>query len=104
MKNGETSTCPVCGRALIDGPSVEHHHVVPKSHGGTRTLSLHAVCHRMLHKLFDEAMLAALGGDFDQLRNHPELAKFVHWVRKKPPTYTDFPRTKGRKPYHAARR
>ena len=29
--------CPVCGRPLIEGPSVDRHHLVPRSQGGRDT-------------------------------------------------------------------
>lgn len=96
--------CPICGRPLIKGTSVEYHHLRPKSKGGRETLPLHAVCHRMLHKVFSKNALAACGESLQTLRDHPDIAKFVRWMAKKPPELTDRPRTKGRKPYHQAAR
>ena len=96
--------CPICGRALVKGASVEYHHLRPKSKGGRKTLPLHAVCHRMLHKTFSENTLAEHEDNIQALCAHPEIAKFVQWVMKKPPEFTDLPRTKGRTPYHRARR
>jgi len=62
---------------MIAGPSVDRHHWHPKSQGGTETEWLHRVCHRML--------LA-----------HPDIIKFVKWVRKKPVDYVDWPESAGR--------
>lgn len=95
--------CPLCGRDMIDGPSVERHHPMPKSRGGHETVALHAVCHRMLHKVFSEKELETFALEFKKLRAHPDMAKFVAWVAKKPPEFCDPPRTKGRRPYHRSR-
>lgn len=95
-------TCPLCKRPLVAGPSVERHHLRPKSRGGHETARLHAVCHRMVHKVFSEQALSDMGCDLSLLREHPEIRRFVRWVAKKPAEFTDRPRTKGRKPYHRA--
>jgi len=89
--------CPLCGRPMVDGPSVDRHHWLPRSHGGREATPLHAVCHRMIHRVLDDAELAAAFATADALRAHPEIAKFVAWVRRKPPTYIDWPRTPRRR-------
>lgn len=97
--------CPLCGRPMIAGPSVERHHLTPKAKGGRKTIALHTVCHRMVHKIFDNAYLARLAEDespWEQLRAHPDMAAFVRWVAKKPADFVDRPRTRGRRPYHRA--
>lgn len=95
--------CPLCGRDMIAGPSVEYHHPVPKSLKGRKTVPLHAVCHRMVHKIFHERELQELAGDLHVLKSHPEMQTFIRWVRKKPETFVDQPRTRGRRPYHKPR-
>lgn len=84
--------CPVCGRAMIEGPSVDRHHWVPKSEGGRATDFIHVVCHRMVHRVFDERELAGDYADPDAVRAHPEIARFVTWVRRKPADYVDWPK------------
>ena len=88
---------------MIAGPSTEHHHLVPKSLKGRETVALHAVCHRMVHKIFSEHELLELAGDVHALKEHPEMQSFIRWVRKKPQTFVDRPRTRGRRPYHRSR-
>ena len=100
----DANTCPVCGRPLCPGPSVERHHTRPKSKGGSETVALHAVCHRMLHKVFTEQKLASSDGDFAVLLADPQMQSFVRWVAKKPADFVDRPRTRGRTPYHKAHR
>lgn len=82
---------------MISGPSVDRHHWRPKSQGGRDTEWLHRVCHRMIHRLFNEATIAR---DFD----HPDILKFVKWVRKKPPEYIDYPESSGRYGHNRGKR
>ena len=76
--------CPLCERPL--GSRVERHHVVPKSKGGTMLVGLHPICHRKIHKLFTNADLARIA-TIDGLKDTPEMAKFIRWVRKRPPDF-----------------
>lgn len=96
--------CALCGRPLIAGPSVENHHWVPRAHGGTLSTPIHAVCHRMIHRLFDEATLARDLNTAAALRGHPDMARFLAWVRRQPPDYMDWPEQPGRHGRHAAGR
>ncbi|WP_238538630.1 HNH endonuclease [Thalassospira profundimaris] len=94
--SSDLGKCAICGRAMIAGPSVDRHHWHPKSQGGTETEWLHRVCHRMIHRLFDEATLARDYNSPDKLLAHPDIIKFVKWVRKKPVDYIDWPESAGR--------
>jgi 5-methylcytosine-specific restriction enzyme A len=40
----------------------------------------------MVHATYTNATLAALYPTIDQLRHAPELAAFLKWVRKQPPS------------------
>ncbi len=82
--------CPLCGRMMIDGPSVDRHHWVPKSAGGKDQSPLHKVCHRKVHAVLDETDLARRYNTPESLRGHPEIAKFVQWVRRKHPEWVDW--------------
>jgi len=74
--------CWLCGRPL--GRRVERHHPVPKSRGGRETVSLHAICHRVIHANLSNAELARMGSDAGMLREHPAIARFVYWIADKP--------------------
>lgn len=87
VADAEPDVCPLCGRLLPEDGPVDRHHVVPKSRGGRVTVRMHRICHRKLHSLFDEAELARVGPDFGRLRAHPEVARFVAWVRRRPPHF-----------------
>ena len=84
--------CPLCGRPMVDGPSVDRHHWVPKSEGGGEAAPLHRVCHRMLHRVLSETEMANAFNTPEALRAHPEISRFIRWVRRKPPEYVDWPR------------
>lgn len=75
--------CPLCGRPIPEGQK-DAHHLVPKSKGGRATEFLHRICHRQIHALFSETELARYYSDVEALLAHPEMARFVAWVRTKP--------------------
>lgn len=72
---------------MIEGGSVDRHHLVPRSRGGRETVFLHRVCHRKLHSLWSEAELERLFHDVERIRAHPEIRRFVAWLADKPPTF-----------------
>lgn len=88
----EADPCFLCGRPL--GRRVERHHPVPKSQGGRETVPVHPICHRKIHAVFDERTLARRYATAEALRGHPEIAKFVGWLRGKPPDFHKATRTR----------
>lgn len=72
---------------MVDGPSVEWHHWIPRSRGGRDSAPVHRVCHRMIHRRFDSATLARTMNTPDALRTDPAMARFLAWVRKQPPEF-----------------
>jgi hypothetical protein len=83
--------CPLCER-LIPPVQRDAHHLVPKSRGGTETVWLHRICHRQIHALLTENELARHYHQVSLLREHPELASFIRWLRRKPQDF--FERTR----------
>ncbi|MEL0110796.1 MAG: hypothetical protein VW835_03600 [Rickettsiales bacterium] len=81
--------CPICGREMIEGPSVNRHHWVPRLKGGGAASDIHVVCHRMLHRTFSEGELARDYPSPEALRAHPEIENFIRWVRRKPVEFVD---------------
>ncbi len=75
--------CPLCGRAIPETQK-DAHHFIPKSRGGTQTEYLHRICHRQIHALFTEAELARQYNNVEALLSHPEMVRFVDWVKTKP--------------------
>ncbi len=72
---------------MVAGPSVDRHHFLPKSEGGRERRWVHRVCHRKLHSLFTERELARDYATPEAVRAHPEVDRFVRWLRRKPPEF-----------------
>jgi len=83
----ELGACPLCGRPMVEGSSVDRHHLVPRSFGGTAWAHVHRICHSKIHSVLSERDLAERYASFDALLSHPEIAKFVGWVRRMPAEY-----------------
>ena len=91
--------CQLCGRDT----ALTRHHLVPQSrHGKTRwnrdrysreqlkhdlILLLCSACHRQIHATLSEKELERDYPTPERLRDHPELARFVAWIRTKPPGF-----------------
>ncbi|MEN3977259.1 HNH endonuclease [Emcibacter sp. SYSU 3D8] len=89
--------CPLCERPL--GRRRERHHLVPRLKGGRETVLLHPICHRKIHSLFAESVLARSYASIEALRGHPEIGRFIAWLADKPPDFHASTRTaKGRRP------
>ncbi|MDB5817253.1 MAG: hypothetical protein JWQ11_893 [Rhizobacter sp.] len=79
--------CPLCGRELVPGASVDEHHLVPKSQGGRTRELVHKICHRKIHATFTEKELARHFASWQALREQPAIADFIAWVANKPPEF-----------------
>ena len=65
------------------------HHLVPKLKGGKGgpVVLLHQICHSEVHAKFTESELARNLNTVEALRAHPEMARFLAWVAKRPPEF-----------------
>lgn len=77
--------CWLCGRVL--GRCVQWHHTVPKGKGGCETVPVHPICHRAIHTHFTNTELVRLGNDREVVIARTGMAKFLAWVRDKPPDF-----------------
>ena len=82
--------CPLCLRPIPVGVPQSLHHLVPKLKGGKGgpVVLLHDICHREIHATLTESELARAYRDMEALRGHPRLARFIDWVRRRPPEFT----------------
>jgi|SRR5215831_12651307 len=80
-------SCSLCGRPF-ERRQLTQHHCLPKQKGGTRehVELLCSQCHGMVHATYTNRTLATLYPTIEQLRQAPELTKFLGWVRKQPPS------------------
>lgn len=79
----EEDVCPLCDRVIPSSQSDEHH-LVPKCKGGKETRTLHRACHRQIHMIFTENELSKEFNTAEKLLTHPEMQKFVAWIKTKP--------------------
>jgi hypothetical protein len=68
---------------MVEGPSLDKHHLVPKSRKGKDPELVHIVCHGKIHSTFDENTLAREYNTWEALKAHPEIKKYIKWVQKK---------------------
>ena len=80
----ELSDYLLCGRKLVGGSSVNQHHLVPRSRNGRDTVALHRICHAAIHATLSEKELERQYNTIERLREHPQLRRFIVWVRRKP--------------------
>jgi hypothetical protein len=88
--SNEYNICPICNREMVMGhSSVNQHHLIPKSLGGTETISMHRICHHKIHSLFTERELKNSYFTVESIVSHSEIVKFIKWVQKKPAKFYD---------------
>jgi 5-methylcytosine-specific restriction endonuclease McrA len=77
----------LCGRPF-DRKQLTQHHCLPRERGGTQenVELLCSQCHGMVHATYTNRTLAAQYPTIQELRKAPELAPFLRWVRKQPPS------------------
>jgi len=82
----DPTRCTLCNRPIPPQARSSLHHLTPKLKGGARlgTVRLHQICHSAIHARYTEAEIARHLADPAALRDDPELARFVAWVRTKP--------------------
>jgi 5-methylcytosine-specific restriction endonuclease McrA len=83
----EVVPCSLCGRPF-GHKQLTKHHCKPREKGGTMddVELLCSQCHGMVHATYTNRTLADLYPTIKQLRSAPELAAFLKWVRKQPPS------------------
>lgn len=98
MRADAPAPCGLCGRPFAPDELTKHH-CLPREKGGTQehVEMLCRQCHGMVHATYTNATLAALYPTLARLRRAPELAKYLCWVRKQPPTRSKRNRPRRRK-------
>ncbi len=95
LQETPTPSCALCKRTIVPH-QIELHHMIPKSKGGKETQTFHSICHRQVHALFTENELAVYFNTVEALQNHPDMAKFIAWIKTKPIDYKDRSRKSNR--------
>ena len=91
--------CGLCNRPIPADAPQSVHHLIPKSKGGKNgpTVTLHHICHKEIHITLSEAELARTYNNIEVLKTHPRLAKFISWVKKRPPEFLSKSRVRKKK-------
>ncbi len=85
----EIGTCVICLRPMVAGKSVNEHHLIPKTYKGAETVTIHVICHTKIHSILSEKELRDYYHTPDRLRSHPEIEKFIGWIKNKDPEFRD---------------
>jgi 5-methylcytosine-specific restriction endonuclease McrA len=80
---GHTS-CPLCSRPIMPGDPADEHHLIPRSQGGRQKFLLHKLCHKTIHATLTEVELARSYYTWPALQAHPQIARYIEWVRGRP--------------------
>jgi hypothetical protein len=91
----EPEACELCGRAVSE---LTKHHLIPrtrhKNKRNKRIFSRQEVrsrlawlcppCHRHIHTLLENKQLEADFNTLEALASHPDVQKFVSWIKRQP--------------------
>lgn len=77
----ENLICILCQRKV---PELTDHHIIPRVFGGKELLKICLDCHRQLHVLFNNKMLAEELYSIDKILANEAFSKYVSWVEKRP--------------------
>lgn len=76
-------TCELCERDEIE---LTVHHLTPREEGGSHmpTAMLCKACHKQIHALYSNRVLAIRLHTIMLLQDDEELKKYLKWVKKQP--------------------
>ena len=91
----DACVCELCKRA---GTELTRHHLIPRARHRKGEIRRHfdkaeltgrlamvcRACHKFVHTVLSERQLANEYNTVNQLLSHPEIARFVNWVEKRP--------------------
>lgn len=75
--------CVLCDRPIIEGTE-SNHHLIPKQYFGNEKYPIHSICHKQIHHLFSNEVLAKNLNTIDKLRNQHNVKRFINWVQNQP--------------------
>jgi hypothetical protein len=81
--------CPICERDMVVGKRIDRHHLIPKCKKGKETVWLHQICHQKIHSIWTENELVKEYHVIESIIAHPEIIKFISWIKNKPIDFYD---------------
>jgi hypothetical protein len=88
VSNNQLRQCELCQREM---DKLTLHHLVPRQNTKRKkqdpgeTVNICSACHRQIHTLFDNKLLAKELNTLEKLSAEPQMQKFLGWVRKQRP-------------------
>ena len=84
--DADRGTCQLCERD-VPREMITLHHLKPRQKGGRaeHRTPLCRPCHKQLHAVYSNAMLAKSLDRIELLQAAPELQTFLGWIRKQKP-------------------
>lgn len=76
------SNCKLCGLETY----VTRHHLIPRSKGGTVTISCCPTCESFLHRTWTHNELRDIYNTVELILNNEKFQKFLKWRLKQPAT------------------
>lgn len=80
-QSDQRSRCALCEREV---QHVTRHHLIPRAEGGKEVVDLCVPCHKTLHSFFSNRTLLNELHTLESLRQEPEIARYLTWIRKQP--------------------
>jgi len=76
--------CSICLRDMIDGYSVDRHHLIPilKGKKSGPTIKIHRICHEKIHSIWTENEIAKKYNSPELIRASEEMKEFLEWIQK----------------------
>lgn len=94
---GKQETIHICGLCEREVRQVNKHHLIPKSEGGREVIELCFACHKTLHSFFTNGTLATELNSIATLRQNPQIAQYLKWVRKQRDSRIQVARSRNRR-------
>jgi hypothetical protein len=100
----------MCELCLREATPLTRHHLLPqcrhnkprfsrhhtREEGLTRIALLCKACHSAVHSTLTEKQLEQTYNTIEALQSHPELERFLCWIRTKPPNFQPLSRKRQR--------
>jgi hypothetical protein len=92
FRSYQPTSCALCRR---DTNYLTRHHLIPKTRyqkikklkpdSNNEVMALCSACHRFVHAMLSEKELEHTYNTIERLLTHPDIHRFVAWIRKKHP-------------------
>ena len=82
LDSNDMNVCVFCGLNVL----TREHHIIPKSKGGTATVSSCQTCEDFIHNTWSHNELRDTFNSVETILSNENFQKFLKWRRKQPAT------------------